>query len=478
MSVTPGQTYFWKVVAKVNCGSATATAGVWSFSVQGTGGGAGTVQFSSATYSVNENDGSRTITLTRSGGAGAFVVNYRTSNGTATGADYTGLNEVMSFATNETSKTFNVPIINDTLVEGNETVNLSLSNPSGGVTLGSPSTAILTIVDNDTGCTYSISSSENTVGPGNGGGSFLIDTTSSCSWSAVSDSTSWLTTSSSGSGDGRVSYNFTANPNTSPRTGRITVGGQVSTITQIGIGGAGSVQFNSTSYSANENGGDVTITVTRTGGNETGTVMYSTSNGSATGGSDYTTASGLLLFGENQMSKSFIVPILDDTTSEGNETINLALTNPALSFTLGSPSTATLTITDDEISSTTPPVILLEEGTTNRAAALDAITWLKAPFKVLNFFNFTSDNHTRVMLFTSDLAMTQPDSSQLTVRAGGVALTVENVGPIAGVTGMSASYIIVRLPDGLPSGDLPVVVTLRGLASVNSPTLAIASSGP
>ena len=128
--------------------------------------------------------------------------------------------------------------------------------------------------------------------------------------------------------------------------------------------------------------------------------------------------------------------------------------------------------------STLGPMVFIEQGTANRAAALDAIVWLKGPFKVMNFFNFTADNRTRVIIFTSHLGMTQPDASQLTVRAGGVTLTVESVGPVTGVTGMNASYIVVRLPDGLPTGELPLVVTLRGLASANSPTLAIASSGP
>ena len=120
------------------------------------------------------------------------------------------------------------------------------------------------------------------------------------------------------------------------------------------------------------------------------------------------------------------------------------------------------------------PSIFTEQGATNRAIALDSVTWVRGPFRVLTDHNFSPDHHTRVILFTSDLGMTQPDSTQLIVRAGGVLLTVENVGPIVGVSGMSASYIVVRLPDGLPTGDLPLVITLRGSASLNSPTLSIA----
>jgi len=68
------------------------------------------------------------------------------------------------------------------------------------------------------------------------------------------------------------------------------------------------------------------------------------------------------------------------------------------------------------------------------------------------------------MFFTSNLGLSQPDPSLLSVRASGVLLTIENVGTVS-TSGLDASFIIVRLPDGLPAGDLPLMVTLRGAMS-------------
>ncbi len=120
----------------------------------------GSVQFSLLNYTVNENAGTATITVTRTGGAGSGVsVNYSTSNGTATaGADYTAVSGTLTFAANETSRTFTIPITDDALNEQNETVFLTLSSVAGGGFLGPPSTSVLTIIDNDGAPTLTISS--------------------------------------------------------------------------------------------------------------------------------------------------------------------------------------------------------------------------------------------------------------------------------------------------------------------------------
>lgn len=115
----------------------------------------------------------------------------------------------------------------------------------------------------------------------------------------------------------------------------------------------------------------------------------------------------------------------------------------------------------------TTPVIFIEEGTTN-AAAINSVNYVRGPFKILDPHNLSSDGHTRITVFTSNLGLVSPPipgTSTLSVQANGVNLPVEYVGTVAGVPGMNASYIIVRLPDGLPTGDLSLTVTLRGVTS-------------
>jgi subtilase family serine protease len=72
------------------------------------------------------------------------------SNGTATSpGDYDSTPVTVSFANGETSKTIAIPLVNDSTFEGNETVNLLLSSPTGGASIGTQNTATLTIIDND-----------------------------------------------------------------------------------------------------------------------------------------------------------------------------------------------------------------------------------------------------------------------------------------------------------------------------------------
>lgn len=109
------------------------------------------IQFESPTFSVSEGAASASITIKRSGGLGGAVsVQFAASNGTATaGADFTAISGPVFFNPGETSKTVTIPILDDSLLEVNETLILRLNDPTNGATLGATVLAVLTIVDNE-----------------------------------------------------------------------------------------------------------------------------------------------------------------------------------------------------------------------------------------------------------------------------------------------------------------------------------------
>jgi len=112
----------------------------------------GTLAFASATYSVVEDGVTVLLSVTRSNGsAGIVTVDYATSDGTATGGvDYTGQSGTLTFQDGEVSNSITITINDDTDYEGDENFTVTLSNPLGGATLGSPNAATVNIQENDT----------------------------------------------------------------------------------------------------------------------------------------------------------------------------------------------------------------------------------------------------------------------------------------------------------------------------------------
>ena len=109
------------------------------------------IEFLTSTLSVNATDGVAIIHVERVGNPNAVVgVNYATSNGTAVaGKDYTAASGSVIFLAGVTDQTFSVTILpNPSQTASSVTVNLALSQPTGGATLGTISTATLTINNN------------------------------------------------------------------------------------------------------------------------------------------------------------------------------------------------------------------------------------------------------------------------------------------------------------------------------------------
>jgi uncharacterized repeat protein (TIGR01451 family) len=106
------------------------------------------VSFSSGDYDVFEGGGPAVITAALDSIAYVTVtVDYATSDGSATGAnDYTAVSGTLTFTPGVTLVTFSVPITDDGLDEPDETVQLTLSNPTRAI-LEVPSAATLNILE-------------------------------------------------------------------------------------------------------------------------------------------------------------------------------------------------------------------------------------------------------------------------------------------------------------------------------------------
>jgi hypothetical protein len=116
----------------------------------------GVLCLDAASRTVSEGDTAGTVefTVTRSvGWDGTVTVDWSALQGSAkAGSDYTvgdPAHRTLTFGPGETAKTFEVVILDDDRVEADETFTVSLSNPTGGARLGQPSSAAVTIRDND-----------------------------------------------------------------------------------------------------------------------------------------------------------------------------------------------------------------------------------------------------------------------------------------------------------------------------------------
>jgi glucose/arabinose dehydrogenase len=130
----------------------------------------------------------------------------------------------------------------------------------------------------------------------------------------------------------------------------------------------------------------------------------------------------------------------------------------------------TATSNEAMLTVTAPAPVLMTEETSDLAAALDSAIFMRDPFPIINLFNFSSDQRTRIMLFGTNLELLPNETvTAITAKAEDAQmnvfpLTVEFIGKPAGMEPLSE--VIVRLPDNLPTGQSVFVsVTLRGQTS-------------
>jgi hypothetical protein len=246
-----------------------------------------------------------TFTVSRTGDtSSALTVNYTIAGTAINGTDYQSLSGSVSIPAGAASAVVTVTPIDDTTVEGNETVILTVSG-NAAYTVGSPSGATITIADNDQ-----------------------------------------------------------AQPPT--------------------------VTVAATDANAAEAGPDRgTFSVSRTGDTSSALTVNYTIAGTAINGTDYQSLSGTVNIPAGAASATVTVTPIDDTTVEDNETVILTL-SPKSGYTVGSPDSATVTIADNDQPSQGPAVVSViasdplgsEPGTDTAAFTVSRTGDLSAPLTV------------------------------------------------------------------------------------------------
>jgi len=150
------------------------------------------------------------------------------------------------------------------------------------------------------------------------------------------------------------------------------------------------------------------------------------------------------------------------------ESITLLVIAPAAPTPTPTP-TPTPSPSPSPVGTPLPPIIYTEAGT-QRALALDSVTWLRDPLSANNPNNFSADHRTRIMLLAGNISLNASETYSIVSAQGQDAqganypLDVEFAGKVPGYDWLT--QIIVRVPDQWSgTGNLSITITLRGVAS-------------
>ena len=137
-----------------------------------------------------------------------------------------------------------------------------------------------------------------------------------------------------------------------------------------------SVSFEAFTYTVREDTQSIYLKVVHTNGMSNYgdfTVSYAATNGSAVNGTDFTLASGTLTFASGESEKHIVIPISNNSLSDGNRSFTVKLSSPSNGVTIGTVDMAHVEITDDEQSVSKPTVSLQDDNTQHPAILVTGI---------------------------------------------------------------------------------------------------------
>ena len=357
------------------------------------GAGYGAAQPATATITVVDDDQSE-ITLysfdssaSESGGdtgsfnfyrgspsAGALTVDLTITGTAANGTDYTTLPTSITFAAGATSTSLTLTPIDDALLEGPETVVVSIAANGTNYRAGSPTTATVTLADNEQSSVNIYANDDLAVEGGTDAGLFRLTRTSPTT-AALTVQLAIAGTAQNGAdyatlatsvvipaGSSQVDIPVTA-LNDAALEGTETVVCQIAPNgVQYGVGSSSNatvrilddeqpvVTISASVTSLPESGASSsTLTLTRTPPLGAAIQVQVALSGTATPGSDFSAPPQFLSLPAGVASTTFSLTALQDTALEGPETVIVTVVESQPAYRLGSPSSASVSIQDDDL---------------------------------------------------------------------------------------------------------------------------------
>lgn len=383
-----------------------------------------------------------------------ITVRVTTTPGSATTADFTAADQVVTIPAGQLFVDLPVAITNDTADEVNETFTASLSSPTGATI--ADGSATVTIIDDDV---VSISVGDLTVGESVGNASVPVTLsapaaaevsfTATCNVGSAS-AADFLVCSSIGTIPAGATSASVLVPITQDSVDELN---ETFTVALSGVVGANTGRTPATVTIADDDVPAITVNAATVGegdGNATVsittdiapvvdvTVQVQTTAVSATAGADYTTVSTTATILAGATSTSVDVPVLQDTLDEAAETFTVSLSSPT-NATIAV-SSATITIQDDDVPQLT--VHAANVGESDNTVAV-SITSDIAPLADVVVHATTSDD---TAVAGSDYTATEQD---VTIPAGS----------------LSATFNVPILSDTANEGDEAFDVTLSAPSS-------------
>ncbi len=400
------------------------------------------------------------------------VVAYSVAGTATAGGDYITLTGTVTILAGQTTATIDVTTIDNAILEGNETVTITLESVTSGdadISIGTTHVATVTIADNDT-AEVTVTANDAMAAEPNNNGQFTVaisnpaDTDTVVSYTVTGTATTGSDyTTLSGSvtilaGQTTATIDVTTIDNSILEASEtvvitlnsitsgdadMTIGSTNTATVTIADNDTASVAITANGASAAESSNHGQFTVTMTNPSDRDTVVNLLVQGTAIAGSDYVAIPATVTILAGQTSATIDVSVIDNTIAEQSETVTVTITGTNNTQATIDPGNdfATVTIADND----TATVSI----TANDASAGE------------------SSNHGQ---FTITLSNPSQTDIVLNLQVGGTAVAGNDYAAIttqitllAGQT--SATVDVTVVDDGILENNETVTLTVLGVAS-------------